>query len=71
MGETIHQVYEHAPFHVLGHPRVYIVVKIYAGQLEYGRMGVDDDNIVEVAVAGVHIDAVTFRTRRTMDVGVA
>ena len=71
MGEAVHQVYEHTPFHVLGHPRVYIVVKIDAGQLEYGRVGVYDNDIVEVAVSGVHIDAVTLRTRRAMDVGVA
>ena len=49
---------------------MYLVEEIDAAKLEYSGMGVDDYDIVEMAVAGVHVDSIGFRTRGAMDVRV-
>ena len=47
-----------------------LVEEIDAGQLEDGRVGVDYDDIVEMAIACVHVNSIALRTSGAMDVRV-
>ena len=61
---------ENAAFHVLGEPRVNLIEEIDACQLENGGVGVDYDDIIEMAIACVHVNSIALRTGGAMDVRV-